>query len=633
VIAWPTAFLESSPPDGITRTPAMSRFPHHRSLRRATAAAATVAFALFACAASATTLPVGAGGGACTYSTIQAAINAATSGDTITVADGGANYTEKLTITDKSLSISSCPCNHSVCVFDATHNTLTNVTISGAGGANAPVLKIVTTNANNPITVNLDRVTIQDGHSGSTDGGGISFSGVGTLSLTRTKLFSNAANYGAGINFKANGGIANLVIHHDTFITSNTAATSGGGLRIEGDGAKVTMNEPNTWVALNEATAGLGGGMEILNQAIVRIGSTGYGALPVIYDNTATNGGGIALSGGPHLSLFTSDAQHPVGIDNNTAYSIGGGIYVNGGWVCAQNPRLTNNIAQEGTAVFSEGTGRVIVNRDPTQYFAPGRQSYYDDDCSDEPAGVACDASAGCNVVHDNIAMNVKNGNTPTDGATLFSRSQSQLVATNVDLRGNHGGHVLRVAGDTGLPSEGILYNCLIADNTVSQELLFSSGGFTDLYVDNCTLTHNATGAASVIAANDTVYLNYDIIDSTLPALVQSNANLSETYNLAGNTSGLASTTDTQGAPTFVDAAHGDYRLFYGVQDGHIVRSAGIDYAPPITGDDRDGRGLPRDQSIAIPLFGDRDLGAYEMQGVGDRIFIDTFGDNVLLVH
>ena len=91
----------------------MSRFPHHpyrRLSRHATAAVATLAFALFACAASATTLPVGAGGGACTYSTIQAAINAATSGDTITVADGGTSYTEKLTITDKSLSISSCPC-------------------------------------------------------------------------------------------------------------------------------------------------------------------------------------------------------------------------------------------------------------------------------------------------------------------------------------------------------------------------------------------------------------------------------------------------------------------------------------------------------------------------------------------
>jgi hypothetical protein len=35
----------------------------------------------------------------------------------------------------------------------------------------------------------------------------------------------------------------------------------------------------------------------------------------------------------------------------------------------------------------------------------------------------------------------------------------------------------------------------------------------------------------------------------------------------------------------------------------------------------------------ATPLFGTRDIGAYEMQGVADRIFIDSFGDPLLLVH
>src|SRR5689334_23054947 len=102
----------------------MSRFlqhPHRRSLHRCAFAVATIAIGLFASAATATILPVGPGGGACTYSSIQAAINAAASGDSITVADAGANYNEKLTITDKSLSISSCPCNHQVCLFDTTH--------------------------------------------------------------------------------------------------------------------------------------------------------------------------------------------------------------------------------------------------------------------------------------------------------------------------------------------------------------------------------------------------------------------------------------------------------------------------------------------------------------------------------
>lgn len=32
-------------------------------------------------------------------------------------------------------------------------------------------------------------------------------------------------------------------------------------------------------------------------------------------------------------------------------------------------------------------------------------------------------------------------------------------------------------------------------------------------------------------------------------------------------------------------------------------------------------------------MYGVRDIDAYEMQGVSDRIFIDTFGDSVLLVN
>lgn len=615
----------------------MSRFlqlPHRHSLRRF-----AVAFAMVALSVSAThaaTLPVGTGGGACTYSTIQAAINAATSGDSITIADAGTNYNEKLTITDKSLSFSSCPCNHQVCLFDATHNTLTNATISGAGGANAPVLKIVTTNPNNPITVNLNRLDIQDGHSGSTDGGGISFSGVGALNLSRTNVTSNKANYGAGINFKANGGAATLTIDHDTFITYNVAATSGGGIRVEGFGATLNVNAVNTWIAQNEATAGLGGGIELINEANAFIGSPGYLFGGVIYENTATNGGGIALSGnGTKLTMFTTDPLHPVALDNNTAFAIGGGLYQNGALACMQNVRLTNNIAQNGSAIYAEGgNGGVAVNHDPVGFF-----DYYGFLCDDPPNSVPCDASVACNIVHGNVAMNVKNGNTPTDGAAVLIQSQTIFVGAGLDMRGNQGGYVLQAVGSgTGtFPTEAALYTCVIADNDrVDHELILGSNGYNHLDLENCTLSHNAIGAARVIAATDTLSLNNSIIDSGLPALAfsGSESNLDNQFNIAGNTSGMAATPyNIQTSPTFVDAAHGDYRLFYGIRNGALVRSAGIDYAPPVTGDDRDIRGMPRDQAITNPLFGDRDLGAYEMQGIGDRIFIATFGDDQMLAQ
>ena len=610
----------------------MSRFPQHRSMHRFTRAAAAAAMGLFTGAAVGTTLPVGPGGGACTYSSIQAAINAATSGDSITVADAGTNYTEKLTITDKSLSISSCPCNHQVCLFDTTHNTLTNVTLSGAGGANAPVLKIVTTNAGNPITVNLDRVTIQDGHSGGTDGGGISFSGVGALNLTRTNVTSNKANYGAGINFKANGGDATLTIKHDTFVTYNTAAQSGGGIRVEGNGATLNVNDKSTWIAFNEATGGLGGGVEILYPALANIGSPGYLAGGVIYENTAKYGGGIADLG--VLFLYTTDPLHPVAIDNNTATSTGGGLYVGGGWsACMKDFRITNNIAQEGTGIYSDVDGNGFGG---DVFIAPvhGACPVLD------PLGVSCDASQVCNLAQGNIARAVLNGNQATNGAAILLQSGSNFRADRLAVRDNVGGYALRALGNTIDPSlftDVNLSNCLFAGNTVNHELLLTSDGNAHTEVTNCTLAHDTIGGARVIAADDTMTLDYNIIDEgNIPALAfsGSQSSLENLYNIADNTTGMASTPyNIQTTPTFVDAAHGDYRLFYGIRNGVHVRSAGIDYGPPVTGDDRDIRGQPHDQAITSPLFGDRDLGAYEMQGLGDRIFIDTFGDDQLLVQ
>jgi len=616
----------------------MSRFTQypHRSLRRFAVVVAMVAFALFASAANATTLPVGPGGGVCTYSTIQAAINAATSGDSITIADAGTNYSEKLTVSNKSLSFSSCSCNHQVCLYDNTHNLLTNVTISGAGGANAPVLKIVTTNANNPVTVNLDRVTIQDGHSGSTDGGGISFSGVGALNLTRTNVTGNTANYGAGINFKANGGAATLTINHDTFITYNVAATSGGGIRVEGAGATLTANAANTWIAYNQALGGLGGGLEIINAAIANVGSAGYLFGGVIYENSASKGGGIALSDGL-LNLYTTDPLRPVAIDNNTAYANGGGIYIDPATdhdvsLCAENYRITNNIAQQGSALYALAPSKNIsldhVNFDSCDQLA-------------SLGSVPCAAGQQCSVIQGNIAENAAVAPpSATDGAAIDIEGTAFFNADRLNLRDNTGGYAVKLnAGSGFLRAE--FDNCLIADNSASHELISSTNGDVALAISNCTLAHNGIGGSRVITAENILSLNYNIIEQggALPALAFSGnaADLDNQFNIAGNTSGMASTPyNIQTSPTFIDAAHGDYRLFYGYRGGALVRSAGLDYAPPFTGDpvdDHDLRNAPRDQTVANPLFGHRDLGAYEMQGVGDRIFISTYGDDILLVQ
>jgi predicted outer membrane repeat protein len=382
----------------------------------------------------------------------------------------------------------------------------------------------------------------------------------------------------------------------------------------------MTMDAANTWIALNQATTGSGGGID-LNLSTADIGSGGYLFGAAIYNNTAERGGGIAVHDLSHLNLYTTDPMHPVAIDNNTAYDSGGGIYVsNSASMCAANFRLTNNTGKEGSGLYLDGFA--FVN--------PATA----DSCSLSDFGsVPCDASQPCNIVHGNNALDVKNHNAPTNGATLRIWSGATFIADKLDVRANHGGYAMHVEGNPNLPADRTqaqLTNCLFAENVLTHELMLAYNGTSQVSLMNCTLARDGLGAGEVLSTND----QFDVDDSIIAegSIPVSLGGIEGNYDLVENFAGLGGLI-YPGTPDFIDAEHGDYRLFYGLRGGQFVRSPGIDYAPAVDGDDRDIRDLPRDQAIEDSYYGARDLGAYEMQGAADRIFIDTFGDDVLLVH
>jgi hypothetical protein len=580
--------------------------------------------------AHANTYKVGAGT-QCSFGTVAEAVDAAVhrvGASTIYIATNQ-------TYANQAISISPIAGLTNSIVLVGGVPDCNNLTPAGSttlnGGASASVITI-----RGAMSATLSHLTLSGGHGSS--GGGIDYAGTGTLTIDNSNISDNNAVNGGGIRFQGNGGAAMMVLNANTLINYNTATGSGGGISLE-DSATMTMDAPSTWIALNQATNGSGGGISVTNGATANIGSPGYLFGAAIYENAALNGGGIANSGG-NVRLYTTDPLHPIAVDNNTAYNDGGGIFLLSthsfyAQFCAADFRITNNIAKEGTGLFTDddadGEGTIIgLNTDP-------------DNCNFADHGsVACGASQQCSVVHGNVAMDVRNGNAPTNGAALLINYGTLLSARNLDVRSNTGGYALRELGNTTFPAAYTnvhLVNCLFADNTASAELLLASGsGTSHLNLDNCTFAHDAIGASRVIAANDTLAFTDSIIDegSQIDALAFSGnaSNLTVQYNIAGDTTGFpAGLTNMSGRPTFVDVAHGDYRLFFGLQGGQLIKSLGIDYAPPVTGDDRDIRGLPRDQAIYNPMYGDRDLGAYEMQGVSDRIFIDTFGDAALLVH
>jgi len=186
---------------------------------------------------------------------------------------------------------------------------------------------------------------------GDGTGGGIDFDAGGSLQLTRTTVSLNKADFGAGINFHGSGG-AELRISHDTLILSNHADVSGGGLRVEGS-SRLFVLEPQTLIGFN-TTDGKGGGIEVLAPARADIGSPGYNGGAVLQFNQADYGGGLAVNtnndNDVYVRLFSTDAHNPVQIANNTAYSTGGGIWMNpyaatpGGYreanLCAQDFRI-----------------------------------------------------------------------------------------------------------------------------------------------------------------------------------------------------------------------------------------------------------------------------------------------------
>jgi len=494
----------------------------------------------------------------------------------------------------------------------------------------------------------LGGLTLTGGNT-SGDGGGVAFDGSGALTVYASSIVSNTAANGGGIAFNGSGAdVATLALQSEALVISNTANGSGGGVRVSGN-AKLVALRPQTLVGFNHAPNGYGGGVQIVAPATADIGSPGYGAGGMIFYNDAAYGGGLALDATADAfvsaRLFATDPTKPARISQNFASHTGGGVhlkpvspsissYGGGAVLCGLGFRIDGNAAQEGTAIYGDTDS-------DTFYGSESSSLYLDRVQSDLPGGAGCDTSSiadlgavpcavgyGCNEIDANLAQD-SNG-TPTAGSTILLQNQGSLQSTALDLRGNSGSNALRTF-DSAVQLQG----CIVADSSFSGPLFkFENqgqinGGAGTEQVHNCTFAGNALGTAVIASAYGLMLHDSLVVQPGYPTLSYSApaAQLDVAYLLSNDVSTLSSGTGvTQGAPTFVDAAHGDY---------HQTRdSAGVDYAPPVSGDDRDLDGYPFDQDLptASNRYGVRDLGAYERQlrycGAGDTLFCDGF-DNI----
>ncbi|MGC9395128.1 MAG: S8 family serine peptidase [Anaerolineae bacterium] len=299
---------------------------------------------------------VGINGGGCAYATIQQAVNAASDGDTLQVAEGV--YFENVDI-DKALTIeggydSACTTFTgaetrvegslgSASAFEVTSDvnvSLHNLRLAWGGGVggglqNAPGSQVT-----------LDNVDVLNNH--GTFGGGIYVASNSVLTTTNgSEIHHNTAtNYGGGGRvwgtFFAYGNDSDI---HDN------CAPSGGGFSVP-QGA-LYLHDADVY--LNDAAAadGKGGGIYVTDGGSVTMTNAAY----VYYLNRAFDGGGIYAD---DASVYMQGTTTTV--RDNVAANYGGGVYL------GNNSTLRSDgarIGQVGTATIANeavyGAGLYVI--------------------------------------------------------------------------------------------------------------------------------------------------------------------------------------------------------------------------------------------------------------------------------
>jgi len=564
----------------------------------------------------------------CTHTTIQAALDAATSNpgeDFIRIPHSQVWTQQALRIEAKVVDTQVvhlegfwADCNN----LDDSQQTI----IDGAGGAEAPVLRIDNYFGG---TVSIDYLSFRNGDvsGNSGKGGGIYYVGGGNLVISNSSIVNNTAGLGGGLYVEPLGGYSPTVqILGNVVITGNTARDSGGGVFAEA--AYLYMVEPNSIIAFNEATGydllgitvgGYGGGLVVNDtedlSGHVFVGSAGVGNTGAIYGNTARYGGGVAVfseedsTDGAVLYFHATQAGIPAKIEQNFASVGGGGLYVRnayGGSAYLWNASVEGNAAPEGSALFVEGGGSFNSN------------------FGDPPAGaVPCEGESACVRIVGNIDQDALGQ--PTGGAVIhvdgfiefccgFSYDGATEGPRGTLLEGNRGGRLFDLQG-------GVLdaSHVLMVNNELGDELV-QGNNWLWFFLSDSTIAGNTIGGDTVLdfgdADDDFLFgLRHVLLwqpgktsfagdtDTTLyaePSIV------SEAGSLGGGPGAVE-----VASPRFIDPARSDYRL--------RAASPAIDYAPAIAGDDRDVAGLPRDQRIAAVPRPDgmaRDIGAFERQSL-----------------
>ncbi|MGC9396202.1 MAG: NosD domain-containing protein, partial [Anaerolineae bacterium] len=292
----------------------------------------------------------------CDFTSIQAAVDAASNGDIIKVADGtysdlhdhaaplvyyGPSVVRQVVYVDKNITLRG---GYSTSDWDVSDPLANPTIIDASGGGRALVIVGEATIEGFHLTGGDARdLRGSDRAGGATDAGGGVFIIDATPTLNNCQIYGNTAHQGGGVYVDRTAATLNA-----NAIYANTA-NWGGGATLWGSDATLTGNTITGNTVVQSGAPGppdvfisAGGGLEIGNDG-------GVDSYPTLIGNTISgnsaekHGGGLALSAHVHANI------HQNTISANTAIT-GGGLYL-----MESDAQITENFIADNTATNCGG--------------------------------------------------------------------------------------------------------------------------------------------------------------------------------------------------------------------------------------------------------------------------------------
>ena len=358
-----------------------------------------------------TVCPIG-----CNFTTIQAAVNSATAGDTIRITSEFPHTENNIdiyrslhieglgitaTIIQGAVSAGGTP-NEVFIVEGGGVVTFKNMTIRHGGDSfNLDAGGIFNSDA----VVSLDQVLIH--YNEGANSGGINNAGLMTINNSRIENNSSGTS-GGGIRN------SNIMVINNSYIVANSSSTSGGGIANTGNlvvqDSTITGNNGGDYAGGIIAS---GGSLELLRTTI--------------HANTANLSGGGIFVCWPEVSLTN------VTISGNWTDGDGGGIFIcNNGDVSLANVTISDNTADNDNTGGGQGGGSFITN--PGSFHMKNAIIAGNNDLSTGMYAKAPDCR----------------GSVDSDGYNLIGDLGQALNGTHCDVAGNTAGNQIGAVAELG---------------------------------------------------------------------------------------------------------------------------------------------------------------------------------------